>query len=192
LIRVGFQGHFSGLDCPDEERRKRSLLESVMVTAERARELLSMRGIVKPQLPDDWTGKFPLPTSVERFFQEVGPADITIEGYGNPFFLPRLATLWEFQAGYRWNGVTGQPIEDWDDDWLVVADESGDPFILSRATGNVLYTVHGSGVWAPAVMFVDLNTMRHVSDTLGPLSFLQARLLPTKTVSFGPSITSRR
>jgi hypothetical protein len=138
-----------------------------MVTAARARELLSVHGIVRPQPPDDWTGKFPLPISVERFFQEVGPADITIEGYGNPYFLPRLAALWEFQAGYRWNGLTGQPIEDWDDDWLVVADEGGDPFILSRASGSVLHAVHGGGVWEPAVVFADLNTMAACLGHLG-------------------------
>jgi hypothetical protein len=50
----------------------------------------------------------------------VGPLDITIKSYGNPFFLPRLAALWEFQAGYRWHGFTGERIEDWDSDWLVV------------------------------------------------------------------------
>jgi hypothetical protein len=144
-----------------------SLLEWIMVAAERARELLSMHGIVQPQPPDDWTGIFPLPPSVERFFQQVGPADITIEDYGNPFFLPRLAALWEFQAGYRWNGLTGQPIEGWDDDWLVVADQGGDPFILSRASGSVLHAVHGSGVWAPAVMFADLNTMAACLGHLG-------------------------
>ena len=138
-----------------------------MVTAARARELLSVHGIVRPQPPDDWTGKFPRPTSVERFFQEVGPADITIEGYGNPYFLPRLAALWEFQAGYRWNGLTGQPIADWNDDWLVVADEGGDPFILSRASGSVLHALHGSGVWAPEVMFADLNTMAACLGHLG-------------------------
>ena len=86
-----------------------------MVAAERARELLARHGVVQSQPPDDWTGIFPLPASVERFFQEVGPADITIEDYGNPFFLSRLAALWEFQAGYRWNKLTGQAIEDWDD-----------------------------------------------------------------------------
>ena len=62
-----------------------------MVAAERARELLSMHGVIQPQPPDDWRGMFPLPTSLERFFQEVGPADITIEGYGNPYFLPRTS-----------------------------------------------------------------------------------------------------
>src|SRR5262245_18326840 len=91
----------------------------VMVTAVRARELLSRHGLVQSQPPDDWTGIFPIPAPVERFYQEVGPTDITIESYGNAFFLPRLAALWRFQGGYRWNGLTGQPIADWDDDWLV-------------------------------------------------------------------------
>src|SRR4051812_43183209 len=110
-----------------------------MVTAEQVRELLSNHGIVQPQPPDDWTGMFPLPTPVEEFFREVGPTDITIENYGNAFFLPRLAGLWAFQGGYRWDGLTGQAIEGWDDDWLVVADQGGDAFILSRTTGKVLY-----------------------------------------------------
>ena len=126
-----------------------------------------MHGVVQPQPPDDWTGIFPPPTPVDRFFQEVGPSDITIESYGNPFFLPRLAALWKFQGGYRWNGLTGQPVEDWDDDWLVVADAGGDPFILSRASGRVLYAVHGSGVWEPGEIFTDLNTMAACLGHLG-------------------------
>ena len=56
-----------------------------MVTAERARELLSIHGVIRPQPPDDWTGMLPLPAPVERFFQEIGPVDITIESYGNAF-----------------------------------------------------------------------------------------------------------
>jgi hypothetical protein len=141
-----------------------------MVTAEQVRELLSNHGIVQPQPPDDWTGMFPLPTPVEEFFREVGPTDITIENYGNAFFLPRLAGLWAFQGGYRWDGLTGQAIEGWDDDWLVVADQGGDAFILSRTTGKVLYAQHGTGAWKPAEIFDDLNTMAvclaHLGDVV--------------------------
>jgi hypothetical protein len=138
-----------------------------MVEAERARELLSIHGVIRPQPPDDWTGMLPLPAPVGRFFEEIGPADITIESYGNAFFLPRLAALWEFQGGYRWNGLTGQPIVDWNDDWLVVADQGGDPFILSRTSGRVLHAVHGTGVWEPGEMFADLNTMAACLGCLG-------------------------
>jgi hypothetical protein len=138
-----------------------------MVAAERVKELLSMHGVVRAQPPDDWAGSFPLPTPVERFYREVGPVDITIESYGNALFLPRLAALWKFQGGYRWNGLTGLPIEDWDDDWLVVADQGGDPFIFSRTTGVVLHAEHGTGVWEPEEIFADLNTMMACLGHLG-------------------------
>ncbi len=49
----------------------------------------------------------------------------------------------------------------------MVAYEAGDPFILSRASGSVLHAVHGSGAWAPAVMFADLNTMAACLGHLG-------------------------
>src|SRR5262249_20788206 len=59
-----------------------------MVSAERARQLLSVHGIVRPQPASDWTGETSLPCCVERFYREVGPVDLTIETHGNPFFIP--------------------------------------------------------------------------------------------------------
>lgn len=138
-----------------------------MVTAERATEMLSRHGLVQPQPPDDWIGILPIPAPVERFYQDVGPADITIESYGNAFFLPRLAALWKFQRGYGWDGRTGRPLADWDDGWLVIADQGGDPFIHSRASGRVLHAVHGTGVWEPVELFADLNTMAACLGHLG-------------------------
>jgi hypothetical protein len=130
-----------------------------MVSSELARTLLSMHGEVRPQSVEDWSGSFEIPGAVERFYREVGPLSITIQGGGNPYFFPRLAELWEFQAGYRWNGLNGEPIEDWNDDWLVVANQSGDPFIFERSSGAVLFAYHGEGQWDPAKMFPDLNTL---------------------------------
>jgi len=140
-----------------------------MVTANRARELLASHGVVQSQLKTDWAGTFALRTYVEDFYRDVGPADVTIESYGNPFFLPRLAGLWQFQAGYRWNGLSQAPIEDWNDDWLVVADEGGDPFILSRGSGKVLHDTHGKGVWDPWDMFPDITTMAACLAMLGKI-----------------------
>lgn len=130
-----------------------------MATAEQARLLLKPHGTVRPQLPGVWKGKIPLPAQVERFYREVGPVDLIIESGGDTFFLPRLSALWKFQAGYRWNGLSGDPIEGWDDDWLVVADQGGDPFIVSRNLGAVQFAQHGAGAWEPTAMFPDLNTM---------------------------------
>jgi hypothetical protein len=134
-------------------------LGEAMVTAGNAIRLLALHGQVQPQPPTDWTGAFPLPLAVERYYREVGPADITIEAHGNPYFLPCLGHLWKFQAGYRWNGLSGELIEDWDDDWLVVADEGGDPFIFVRSSGAVLHAYHGQGEWDASELFPDLNTM---------------------------------
>lgn len=140
-----------------------------MATAEQARQLLSLSGDVRPQPPEDWTGAFPLPPAVEQFYLEVGPADVFIESYGNGFSLPSLAKLWSRQAGYRWNGLTNEPVADWQDDWLVVADQGGDPFILSRSSGVVLHDQHGRGVWEPGELFPDLNTMAACLGQLGAI-----------------------
>src|SRR6266852_14956 len=118
-----------------------------MIPADKLRQLLSMHGTVQPQPASDWTGDVPLPPSVSQFYEEVGPVDISIESYGNPFFLPRLSKLWERQAGYRWHGWTGERIEDWDADWLVVAGHGAGPFILSTSSGLVLFDHHGRGRW---------------------------------------------
>lgn len=138
-----------------------------MVTAQRARELLSLHGHVRPQPATDWSGAFDLPTCVERFYEDIGPADLIVDSYGNAFFFPRLAALWDFQAGYRWNGLNGERIADWDDDWLVIADEGGDPFIVSRSSGVVLHARHGTGIWRPGRLFPDLNTMAACLGYLG-------------------------
>lgn len=130
-----------------------------MVTHEVARGLLALHGEVRSQPTSDWTGAFPIPPDVERFYREVGPFNVTIEAHGNPYFLPSLADLWQFQAGYRWNGLSGEPIEDWPDDWLVVADQGGDPFIFVRSSGVMLHAYHGEGEWDAGELFPDLNSM---------------------------------
>jgi hypothetical protein len=140
-----------------------------MVTAEIAKGLLALHGSVRSQPPTDWTGSFPIPPAVERFYLEVGPSDITIKAHGNPYFLPCLASLWDFQAGYRWNGLNGEPIDDWSDDWLVVADEGGDPFIFVRSSSAVLHAYHGEGIWDVGEMFPDLNTMAACLAEIGKI-----------------------
>ena len=134
-------------------------LGEVMVTAEDAKRLLALHGEVRPQPPSDWTGAFPIPPAVGRFYREVGPANVTIEAHGNPYFLPSLADVWQFQAGYRWNGLSGEPIADWPDDWIVVAYEGGAPFIFVRSSGVVLHAYHGEGDWDAGEMFPNLNSM---------------------------------
>jgi hypothetical protein len=161
-------------------------LSEAMVTVEVAKRLLALHGEVRPQTASEWTGAFPIPRDVERFYREVGPANVTIEAHGNPYFLPSLADLWQFQAGYRWHGLSGEPTEDWPDDWLVVADEGGDPFIFVRSSRVVLHAYHGEGEWDASEMFPDLNTMAACLAQIGAIVLESGRDYMEKDCSIRP------
>ncbi len=138
-----------------------------MATAELARELLSRHGACVPQDVSGWDGPFDLPDPLRRFYADVGPHNIDVVGYGNSTTLPSLAHLWERQAGYRWDGLTNEPIDDWHDNWLVVADEGADPYIYDIGAGRVLFAQHGAGEWDAGEIYQDLNTMAACIATLG-------------------------
>ncbi len=117
----------------------------------------------------DWNGPFPLPDPVIAYYRALGPVDVTLDNYGNPYFLPRLSRLWSFQAGYRWDAISGEALPAWEDDWLVIADEGGDPFIFSRGTGVILYAQHGAGIWKPQHLFANLRSAMTSLVVLGAL-----------------------
>ena len=112
-----------------------------------------------PQSADLWQGDFILPDAVAEYYRDFGAFEVSIENYGNPIFLPSLARLWEHQIGYRFDGSTMERLEDWDDDWLVIADQGADPFIYSRESGKILFDYHGQGEWDPGELFSDLPAM---------------------------------
>jgi hypothetical protein len=140
-----------------------------MVSADVVRRLLAVHGEVRPQPVTDWCGDFPLPAAVEQFYRDVGPDNISIRTHGDFYCLPSLAELWQFQAGYHWHGLTGEAIENWKDDWLVVGDQGGDPFIFSRSTESISFAWHGQGEWDAGEMFPDLNTMAACLAQLGAI-----------------------
>lgn len=138
-----------------------------MITTKQCRSLLAQHGPVESQPPTDWMGDIPLPEAVQHFYEEVGPMDVAIEAHGDAYFFPRLASLWDIQAGYRYNALSGNPLHNWNEDWLVVADHGGDPFIFSQATGAVLQASQGTDAWTPRPLFTDLAEMAAVLATLG-------------------------
>ena len=144
--------------APDIRQARRLLLENLPAIE------------LRPQPVSDWTGDFDLPSTVMEYYHQIGPVDFTIEGYGNPWFLPSLAALWEFQAGYRFHPTSRQRFEDWSDDWLVIADQGADPFIFSRASEEIFYDWHGQGVWNPAPLCRDLATMISSFAILGGIA----------------------
>jgi hypothetical protein len=130
-----------------------------MISFNRASQLLEPFGQLKPQSAGDWNGSFELPPEVNAFYCEVGPVNLDIPGYGNNYFMPCLANLWQYQAGYRSEGTNGCRIRGWDDDWLVVADCGADPFIFSRSSGAILFATHGAGRWEPTPIFANIFEM---------------------------------
>ena len=138
-----------------------------MLSTTQIAEILSEFGELRPQTVLDWNGEIALPKQIEDFYLEVGPVDLTIDSIGNPFHIPSLSRLWKYQAGYRWNGITGEPSDDWNDDWVVVADEGADPFIFVRPTGEILFALHGQGAWEPEKVFPDIYSMSACLGSLG-------------------------
>lgn len=134
---------------------------------------------LEPQPASDWSGEVDLPPALVTYYAEFGPKNLSLDAYGNPFFLPGLKGLWNYQAGYRWSvsasGAEQARDEQWDDDWLVVADGGADPFILSRSTGRVLYAMHGSGSWEPEELFDDLGQMAATLTAIGGVCASAAR-----------------
>lgn len=133
-------------------------------------------GPLQSQDETRWEGPFPLPPVVARFYAQVGPlgreinaavghAGITIPGL--EVWIPPLQRLWRHQAGYRWHGISGEPIEDWPSHWLVIADLGADPFILDMHDGRILFARHGRGHWDADVFLDDLPTLMAALAAVG-------------------------
>jgi hypothetical protein len=119
------------------------------------RALLAPYGALKSQHSDDWQGGIALPEVLAEFYAHIGPMGSTIGVGGNPITIPSLQALWGIQEGYRWHGHTGERLNDWLDDWLVIAQEGGNPFILEISSGKILFDLTG-GKWTPKPVAPDL------------------------------------
>ncbi|HCN31120.1 MAG TPA: hypothetical protein DIT64_20880, partial [Verrucomicrobiales bacterium] len=132
--------------------------------------LNSPDSVFRAQKVSEWTGTFDLPQPVADYYTELGPVDVHIPGYGNPYFLPSLASLWKFQAGYRYHPETSERFEGWDDEWLVIADEGGDAFIYSRNDTTISHAYHGEGVWSPKPLFASIEHMAACFSIMGEIA----------------------
>lgn len=136
---------------------------------------------VRAQFAQDWSGPFQLPSKIETYYSEIGPVELEIWGYGNPWFIPSLAGLWEFQAGYRYDPETEERFLDWKDNWLVVAYDGADPYIFDTESEIILHDLHGQGVWNPKPLFRDLSEMVSVFAILGGIGTRAADNLTNDT-----------
>ena len=147
------------------------------IPASRVVELLRAHGELRSQDPLNWNGEIPLPEHVATFYREVGPVDITIEGFGGSTLIPSLSRLWEHQAGFRGSTTDGvltrirrRLFHRWDNDWIVVAIEDGNPFIYLVRDERILHACYGRGTFEPYEVYPDLNTMAACMAILGTVA----------------------
>ena len=122
--------------------------------------LLSPFGELRSQAASDWSGNTVLHPDVARFYEEVGPwgdvyhenvgpVGLTLVVGGNPVCIPPLYKLFNLQTGYAWLHNPEEKLPGWNENWLVIAEQGGDPFILDLSCGQVLFAFHGAGSWQP-------------------------------------------
>ena len=133
-------------------------------------------GELRPQPRDAWQGDIALPQVLADFYEQVGPWGATYHQNVGPVGItlsetnisfPPLYKLWERQAGYRWDASNGERVAEWQDNWLVIADQNADPFILDTGNGEILYAMHGTGAWDAAVVAPDLPTFAAAVAAVG-------------------------
>ncbi len=101
-----------------------------------------------PKEPSLWEGEEPLHPDLVELYGSFGPEDADLEGVGNATLLVPLDQLHDLLYDYAVDG-TGEPVEDWEPAWIVVASEGGDPYIFHRGTGRCSFALHGCGAWEP-------------------------------------------
>lgn len=94
-----------------------------------------------------------LPKPYLEFISKFSPlaVEFKIRGNAESFTLYGVDDIAKGQRGYSVNGITGEPIEDWPSDYVVIAQSWGDPLIIdcSKNTDSVpiYFAKHGQGNW---------------------------------------------
>lgn len=124
---------------------------------------------IMKQIEDKW--KLPefyldfLKNNAESLMVDIGNEDMeytypeSIEVYG-------ANQLIDGQNGYSYNPVEKQEIDDWNRNYVVIANSAGDPFCIniSKENSPVYYAVHGIGEWE---FEVDSDTIEEFFVFLG-------------------------
>lgn len=74
------------------------------------------------------------------------------ERFANWLELYGASELIKRQEGYSYNPIDKKPIEDWPKNYVVIADDGADPYVLdlSKSDGEdapILFAYHGEGKW---------------------------------------------
>lgn len=94
--------------------------------------------------------KWNLPKFYLDFLEKASPlaADFKIKGYGS-VDVYGAHELIKGQEGYSYNPCTNKNIENWNSDYVVIANHFGDPFCIdiSQENSPVYFAYHGQGAW---------------------------------------------
>lgn len=89
-----------------------------------------------------------LPTSLRDYLRSTVPTTLLeLQRVGNPVTLLPASALGREQRGYSVDATSGERLDDWQDNWFLVADEGEDPIVVDTSTGTVLQSMHGYGAW---------------------------------------------
>ncbi|MBC9935003.1 SMI1/KNR4 family protein [Chitinophaga qingshengii] len=98
--------------------------------------------------------RWALPNLYETFLRYYSPLKVTFTGadFVEGLYLYGAHELVARQAGYAYNGVTGELVADWPGNMLVIGDDGADPYCLDLSAihdGDApVYTAeHGQGQW---------------------------------------------
>ncbi|MEU9619030.1 SMI1/KNR4 family protein [Streptomyces sp. NPDC048155] len=94
----------------------------------------------------------PVSPELRSLYGTSGPLDtLDIPAPLGGIILTPARGLVPYQSGYRWHGNDGHRMVGWPDEWVVIADHSGDPFVADTAAPGtrVGIAMHGTGSWRP-------------------------------------------
>lgn len=125
------------------------------------------RGLVNKLYPDamtavqpkaNWMGDKPLPGELADMYASFGPVDIRFHFYPADLTIPQLRKLWSLQAGYAFDGATGEPYANWPETWTVVG-RAGDTciYVYDSEQDKVLQAKYKRLRWKGKVVFESLG-----------------------------------
>lgn len=105
--------------------------------------------------------KWKLPEYYMDFLSKASPlkADLKLKNYGR-INVYGAYNLIENQNGYSFNPITGEEIDNWNKNYLVIAERNADPFCIDISLKNspIYFAHHGMGEWKYEEAFVDFIT----------------------------------
>ncbi len=98
--------------------------------------------------------KLKLPEELIKFYQVADPTSVKIPTLDGEVTLYPVRSLISKQKGFRWHPKTGRKLPEWNEHWLVIGDEDGDPFIIDTRLKRPPHAVYrdylDTDQWSPA------------------------------------------